>query len=249
MLPAQLRRLPSAIRSSSAPAGVQTCIVAVDGPGATGKTSLALWLAHLLDLDRDAARVATAARHRARWRRRSGSMGAMDGSRGSVHREGASSGEGGSRRPRSLGDIGVACAGVLSLEAQSGVIAVCSYVPGLVHLAPCLRRAASYASSARACPRAGRASPPLRRVRVRPRPPRARDEELRHWWCVEPRHEGPSCRAPARAPPRRRRLPQPVFLSAAAMPAIERRSGRRARSSPALHRRRSSTWSWLIGST
>jgi uridine kinase len=49
MMLARLRHLPSAIRSSSPPAGVQTRIVAVDGPGGAGKTSLALWLAQKLD--------------------------------------------------------------------------------------------------------------------------------------------------------------------------------------------------------
>jgi uridine kinase len=49
MLRAQLRHLPNAIRSSRAPASVQTRIVAVDGPGGAGKTSLAFWLAQKLD--------------------------------------------------------------------------------------------------------------------------------------------------------------------------------------------------------
>jgi len=48
-LPAHLRHLLSAIRSSRAPAGVQTRVVAVDGPGGAGKSSLALWLAQRLD--------------------------------------------------------------------------------------------------------------------------------------------------------------------------------------------------------
>jgi uridine kinase len=49
ILLAQLRNLPVAIRSSRAPEGVQTRIVAVDGPGGAGKTSLAAWLAQKLD--------------------------------------------------------------------------------------------------------------------------------------------------------------------------------------------------------
>jgi uridine kinase len=49
MLPAQLRHLLIAIRSSRAPAGVQTRVVAVDGLGGAGKTSLALWLSKSLD--------------------------------------------------------------------------------------------------------------------------------------------------------------------------------------------------------
>jgi uridine kinase len=48
-MPAHLRDLEGAIRSSRAPAGVQARIVAVDGPGGAGKSSLALWLAQKLD--------------------------------------------------------------------------------------------------------------------------------------------------------------------------------------------------------
>jgi len=44
----QLRALVEAIRSSRAPAGVATCIVAIDGPGGAGKSSLANRLAEEL---------------------------------------------------------------------------------------------------------------------------------------------------------------------------------------------------------
>lgn len=45
----RLQDLPAAIASSRAPAGVHTRIVAVDGAGAAGKTSLAEWLARTFD--------------------------------------------------------------------------------------------------------------------------------------------------------------------------------------------------------
>jgi uridine kinase len=44
-----LTELVRAIRSLSAPAGMKTRIVAVDGPGGAGKSSLAEYLAHVLD--------------------------------------------------------------------------------------------------------------------------------------------------------------------------------------------------------
>ncbi len=43
------RSLLDEVRGSRAPAGVRTRIVAVDGPGGAGKTTLALWLAEQLD--------------------------------------------------------------------------------------------------------------------------------------------------------------------------------------------------------
>lgn len=45
----ELRRLTEAIRSSRAPAGVKTRIVAIDGPGGAGKSTLARLLARELD--------------------------------------------------------------------------------------------------------------------------------------------------------------------------------------------------------
>jgi uridine kinase len=45
----RLRGLVKAIRSSRAPASVRTRIVAIDGPGGAGKSSLASWLARELD--------------------------------------------------------------------------------------------------------------------------------------------------------------------------------------------------------
>ena len=45
----QLRHLADAVRSAKAPAGVEARIVAVDGPGGAGKSSLADWLAQELD--------------------------------------------------------------------------------------------------------------------------------------------------------------------------------------------------------
>jgi uridine kinase len=45
----ELRRLTEAIRSSQAPAGVKTRIVAIDGQGAAGKSTLASLLAQQLD--------------------------------------------------------------------------------------------------------------------------------------------------------------------------------------------------------
>jgi uridine kinase len=45
----RLRGLVDAIRSAARPAGVLTRIVAVDGPGGAGKSSLADWLARQLD--------------------------------------------------------------------------------------------------------------------------------------------------------------------------------------------------------
>ena len=44
----RLRSLVKAIRSSRAPANVATRIVAIDGPGGAGKSSLARWLAQEL---------------------------------------------------------------------------------------------------------------------------------------------------------------------------------------------------------
>jgi uridine kinase len=44
-----VRGLAEAIRSSRAPAGVETCFVAIDGPGGSGKSSLARVLAAELD--------------------------------------------------------------------------------------------------------------------------------------------------------------------------------------------------------
>ena len=49
MVPTELDSVVDAIRSSAAPTGVKTRIVAVDGPGGAGKTSLAEWLAAQLD--------------------------------------------------------------------------------------------------------------------------------------------------------------------------------------------------------
>src|SRR5438477_12105004 len=45
----KLVRVVEAIRSSSPPAGVRTRIIAVDGPGGAGKSTLAEYLAHELD--------------------------------------------------------------------------------------------------------------------------------------------------------------------------------------------------------
>ena len=45
----ELEALVGAVRSARAPAGMQTRIVAVDGPGGAGKSSLANWLARELD--------------------------------------------------------------------------------------------------------------------------------------------------------------------------------------------------------
>ena len=45
----ELRRLTEAIRSSQAPAGVKTRIVAIDGQGGAGKSTLASLLAQQLD--------------------------------------------------------------------------------------------------------------------------------------------------------------------------------------------------------
>jgi uridine kinase len=47
--PDRLRLLLDAIRAAQAPVGVKTRIVAVDGPGGSGKSSLASWLAVKLD--------------------------------------------------------------------------------------------------------------------------------------------------------------------------------------------------------
>jgi uridine kinase len=44
-----LRALAEAVRSSQAPPGAKTRIVAIDGPGGAGKSSLAAWLADELD--------------------------------------------------------------------------------------------------------------------------------------------------------------------------------------------------------
>lgn len=44
-----LRTLAEAVRSSSAPIGMATRIVAIDGPGGAGKSSLAAYLAQELD--------------------------------------------------------------------------------------------------------------------------------------------------------------------------------------------------------
>ena len=49
MLEDQLRHLTNLVRSAKAPPGVMTRIVAVDGPGGAGKSSLAYWLAQTLD--------------------------------------------------------------------------------------------------------------------------------------------------------------------------------------------------------
>ena len=46
---AQLQPLADAARSAQAPAGVMTRMVAVDGPGGAGKSSLADWHARELD--------------------------------------------------------------------------------------------------------------------------------------------------------------------------------------------------------
>jgi uridine kinase len=48
-LPAELRDLTEAVSSSRAPKGVATRIVAIDGQGGAGKSSLAAWLAGELD--------------------------------------------------------------------------------------------------------------------------------------------------------------------------------------------------------
>jgi uridine kinase len=45
----RLRELADAVRAAKPPAGVRTRIVAVDGPGGAGKSSLAQWLARKLD--------------------------------------------------------------------------------------------------------------------------------------------------------------------------------------------------------
>jgi uridine kinase len=45
----ELRKVVQAIRSSSAPPGMTTRVVAVDGPGGAGKSSLAAYLARELD--------------------------------------------------------------------------------------------------------------------------------------------------------------------------------------------------------
>jgi uridine kinase len=49
MLPPELRHLVDAIRSAKLPAGMRTRIIAIDGPGGAGKSSLAEHLAHALD--------------------------------------------------------------------------------------------------------------------------------------------------------------------------------------------------------
>ena len=71
-----------------------------------------------------------------------------------------------------------------------------------------------------------------------------------------PRRLTASCSVSTRGPRKRASLfddpdplPQPVFPSAAAIPAIERSSGRLAASSPARQARSSSTWIAFIGST
>ena len=46
---AELEALVDAIRSACAPAGLRTRIVAVDGPGGAGKSTLAAWLGRKLD--------------------------------------------------------------------------------------------------------------------------------------------------------------------------------------------------------
>ena len=48
-VPLALHDLVEAVRSARAPAGVETRIVAIDGPGGAGKSSLAIRLAHELD--------------------------------------------------------------------------------------------------------------------------------------------------------------------------------------------------------
>jgi uridine kinase len=48
-VPLALRGLVAAVRATQAPAGVATRIVAIDGPGCAGKSSLARWLAGELD--------------------------------------------------------------------------------------------------------------------------------------------------------------------------------------------------------
>jgi uridine kinase len=49
MLDARLRHIVDAVRVAEPPPGVSTRIVAVDGPGGAGKSSLADWLAERLD--------------------------------------------------------------------------------------------------------------------------------------------------------------------------------------------------------
>ena len=46
---ADLRAIVRAIRAATPPGGMKTCVVAVDGPGGAGKSSLARWLSRQLD--------------------------------------------------------------------------------------------------------------------------------------------------------------------------------------------------------